>query len=238
MAVFLVRTVLGTDNFTYSPTPYFQDVPTTYWAFAYIQKLYELGITTGCSALDYCPSNPVTRAEMAVFIIRARYGTTTPVTSNPTPYFADVPAGSFAFADIQRMYQDGITTGCTASPMNYCPDNAVNRGEMAIFLMRGGFNELLPPAEPVITSISPATLTHGSTATFTITGANTTFQQGVTTLVFPASSGITVNSLTVTSATTMQVSLASASTTPLQPVSIYEQTEPQEAVLPNGLSIQ
>ncbi|WP_180541461.1 FG-GAP-like repeat-containing protein [Nevskia soli] len=238
MAVFLVRTVLGTDNFTYSPTPYFQDVPTNYWAFAYIQKLYELGITTGCSALDYCPSDPVTRAEMAIFIIRARYGTTTAVTSNPTPYFADVPAGAFAFADIQRMYQDGITTGCAANPLDYCPNNAVNRGEMAIFLMRGGFNELLPPSEPVITSINPASLTHGSTATFTITGANTTFQQGVTTLVFPASSGITVNSLTVASATTMEVSLTAASTTPLQPVSIYEQTEPQEAVLPNGLSIQ
>jgi hypothetical protein len=185
----------------------------------------------------YCPSGTVTRDQMAVFLIRARYGATTPFTWNTTPYFADVPSTAFAFNYIQRMYQDGITTGCTTSPLNYCPGNPADRGDMAIFVMRGGFNQLLPPAEPVIVSISPATLSPGTTATFTITGANTTFLQDATTLVFSAASGVTVNSIVVTSPTSMQVSLT-ASPAALGPVSIYEQTEPQEAVLPNGLTIQ
>ena len=240
MAIFIVRTILGLGSFTYSPTPHFADVSTSYFAFPWIQKLYELGITAGCSTVPmllYCPGETVTRDQMAIFIIRARYGPTTAFTWNSTPYFSDVPGTYYAFDWIQRMYQDSITAGCTLNPLNYCPGNAVSRGDMAIFLMRGGYNDLLPATEPVIASILPATLAPGATATFTITGANTTFQQGVTNLVFPASTGITVNSISVTSPTTMQVSLTASPTAPQQPVSVYEQTGPQEAVLPNGLLI-
>ncbi len=240
MAIFIVRTILGDGPFTYSPAPYFADVPSTYFAFPWIQKLYELGITAGCGGtpINYCPSTTVTRDQMGIFIIRARYGPATMFTSSPTPYFTDVPSTYYAFNWIQRMYQDTITAGCSSVPLEYCPTDPVTRGDMAIFLIRGGYNQLVPPTAPVITSISPSTLTHGMSGSFTITGANTTFQQGATNLVFSASSGIAVNSLTVTSATTMQVTLTASSSAPLEPVSIYEQTEPQEAVLPNGLFIQ
>ena len=59
------------------------------------------------------------------------------------------------------MYQDNITAGCGGAPLNYCPGNPVTRGDMAIFLMRAGYNQLLPSTEPVIASILPSTLTHG-----------------------------------------------------------------------------
>ena len=239
MAIFIVRTILGTGAFTYSPTPHFEDVPTTNFAFPWIQKLYELGVTTGCSVapLNYCPGVTVTRDQMSIYLIRARYGATTPFTSNATPYFSDVSSDYYAFDWIQRLYQDGITAGCSLSPLDYCPDSPVFRGDMAIFLMRGGFNQLIPSTQPVIVSISPVSLPHGTTGTFTITGANTAFQQGVTSLVFPPNSGVTVDSITVTSATSMQVQLTASSSATLQPVSIYEQTEPQESVLPNGLLV-
>ena len=240
MAIFLVRTMLGTGTFSYSPTPYFGDVPSNYWAFPFIQKLYELGVTAGCSAspLLYCPTSTVTRDQMAVFIIRTRYGPSTQITWNATPYFADVSATSFAFSSIQRMYQDALTAGCTDSPLSYCPGNPVVRGDMAIFLMRGGFNQLLPPLEPVITSIQPVVISSGASGTFTITGVNTAFQQGATNLVFPASSGITVSSITVTSPTEMQAVLTASPAALTGPVAIYEQTEPQEAILPNSLLVQ
>ena len=173
---------------------------------------------------------------MAIFIIRARYGATTVFTYPQTPYFADVLQGQFGFAWIQRMKEDNITSGC--APTAYCPSNTVVRGDMAIFIMRGGFNDLLPATEPVVTSITPSTLTHGTTGTYTITGLNTTFQQGFTQLVFAPNAGITVNAITVTGPTTMDVSLTAAPTALLQPASIYEQTEPEETVLPNGLVIQ
>jgi hypothetical protein len=39
----------------------------------FIEQFYRDGITTGCGSnpLIYCPNNNVTRAEMAVFIVRA-----------------------------------------------------------------------------------------------------------------------------------------------------------------------
>jgi hypothetical protein len=134
------------------------------------------------------------------------------------------------------MKEDNITSGCTAS--TYCPSNPVTRGDMAIFVMRGGFNQLLPATEPVIASISPNTFAHETTATFTVTGTNTNFAQGVTTVTPPATSGVTLNSVTVTSPTSMQVSLTASVGALLQPMSIYVQTGKEEAVLPNGLTIQ
>ena len=51
-------------------------MPPTYWAYAFIEQFAQLGITTGCGTDDrgrrlYCPDRNVTRAEMAVFLIRA-----------------------------------------------------------------------------------------------------------------------------------------------------------------------
>ena len=48
MAVFVVRAAIG-DNFSYPNLPYFQDVNQNHPFFKYVQKLRELGITTGCS---------------------------------------------------------------------------------------------------------------------------------------------------------------------------------------------
>ena len=57
-------------------TPYFTDVPSVGadQFFPYIQKLKELGITTGCGNGDYCPSEDVARDQMAAFIARAFLG--------------------------------------------------------------------------------------------------------------------------------------------------------------------
>jgi hypothetical protein len=69
MAVFLVRSRSG-DTFNSSTTSVFTDVTAAHPYFRYIQKLREWGITTGCSATQYCPDAPNTRGQMAVFIIR------------------------------------------------------------------------------------------------------------------------------------------------------------------------
>jgi hypothetical protein len=49
IAIFIVRTMLGggatVDNFNYSTTPYFTDVPITHQYFKWIQKLRDLGVT-------------------------------------------------------------------------------------------------------------------------------------------------------------------------------------------------
>jgi hypothetical protein len=59
-----------------SPAPAvatFNDVPTAHPFFRFIEALRAAGITGGCSAAPplYCPDDPVTRGQMAVFLSRA-----------------------------------------------------------------------------------------------------------------------------------------------------------------------
>ena len=61
---------------TVSPAPAtadFNDVPTTHPFFQYVEALKASGITGGCQASPplYCPDNPVTRGQMAVFLAKA-----------------------------------------------------------------------------------------------------------------------------------------------------------------------
>lgn len=135
MAGFLVRVLFG-ENFLYSSTPYFTDVPATHPSFRYIQKLRETGITAGCTPTTFCPADTVTRGQLAAFLIRARLGITDtdrfPV--QPTPLFTDVPSNDPFFAYIQKLKELGITTGCT--PDRFCPGEETTRGQMAVFVAR------------------------------------------------------------------------------------------------------
>jgi len=59
-----------------SPAPAvatFNDVPTDHPFFQYIQALVSAGVTGGCNASPplYCPDNPLTRGQMAVFLSKA-----------------------------------------------------------------------------------------------------------------------------------------------------------------------
>jgi hypothetical protein len=74
MAVFIVRGKLGIvagQAFPYRHTPYFNDVPATHPFFPFIQKMRELGITSGCGDNNFCPDGWTTRGQMAVFLIRS-----------------------------------------------------------------------------------------------------------------------------------------------------------------------
>jgi ELWxxDGT repeat protein len=49
----------------------FIDVPADYWAAPWIEQLAADGVTTGCGGGRYCPDQPITRGEMAVFLATA-----------------------------------------------------------------------------------------------------------------------------------------------------------------------
>jgi len=137
MAVFLTRASHGS---TFVPTPpagLFADVGTVYWAAPQIEQIYNDGLTTGCAnnPLRFCPGNLLSRAEMAVFLVRAKHGAgfTPPA---PIGRFADVPVDFWAAGWIEQLYLDGITTGCAANPLRFCPTDNVSRDQMAAFLVR------------------------------------------------------------------------------------------------------
>jgi hypothetical protein len=131
MAAFIIRALSG-EIFSYNSTPYFVDVPSSHWAFKYIQKLKELGITTGCGYNQYCPEEFVTRDQMAAFLVRATTGEEFSYSS--TPYFTDVHSDHWAFDYIQKLKELGITTGCGSG--RYCPYDFLTRDQMAAFLWR------------------------------------------------------------------------------------------------------
>lgn len=135
MAVFLLRGIHGS---SYTPPAatgtMFTDVPASLSTAAWIEQLAIEGITSGCSGGNYCPNASVTREQMAIFLLRAKYTSAyTPPAATGT-IFIDVPLGSFADAWIEQLVAEGITSGCGGG--NYCPANPVTRAQMAIFLQR------------------------------------------------------------------------------------------------------
>src|SRR5260370_25105618 len=135
MAVLIIRSMIGSETYSYRQTPYFTDVPASHPYFKYIQKMRDLGITAGCSATRYCPDDPVTRGQMSVFLIRGRIGEN--FNYNQTPYFTDVSLANPFFKYIQKMKELGITLGCGGT--QYCPDSQTLRSQMAVFLIRTFF---------------------------------------------------------------------------------------------------
>jgi len=72
MAAFLCR-ALGLSQYLQAVAT-FNDVPIGNSFRGYVERIYLVGITTGCAltpGFNYCPNNTVTRAEMAVFLVRA-----------------------------------------------------------------------------------------------------------------------------------------------------------------------
>ncbi len=137
-------TYTGDYNFTVG-APIFTDVPSSHWAWQYIERLYKAGVTGGCSTnpLNYCPNAFVNRAQMAIFILRAKYGNTYAPPAASGTMFNDVPAGHWAGAWIEQLANEGITGGCGNG--NYCPNAIVNRAQMAIFLLRGKHGNTYSP---------------------------------------------------------------------------------------------
>ncbi len=136
MAVFLLKAKLGA---AYLPPPctgtVFDDVPCIGGNFdPWIEDLAARGITGGCGANDYCPGAPVTRAQMAPFLLKTDLGSSYLPPDCTGTVFADVPcAGGIFDAWIEDLASRGITGGCGGG--NYCPDNPNTRAQMAAFLV-------------------------------------------------------------------------------------------------------
>ncbi|HXF84952.1 MAG TPA: PQQ-dependent sugar dehydrogenase [Anaerolineales bacterium] len=138
----------------YDEVTTFSDVPASHWAWQYIERLYDSGITSGCATnpLRYCPSNTVTRAQMAIFLLRGIHGASyTPPSASGT-IFNDVTTSTPGADWIEQLYAEGITSGCGGG--NYCPNSSVTRAQMAIFLLRArhGASYTPPPATGMVFS--------------------------------------------------------------------------------------
>ena len=123
----------------------FLDVPPSHPFFDYVETLAAIGVTGGCAPSYYCPDNPVTRAQMAVFLLKAKFGSSHVPPAATGAVFGDVPASAFAAAWIEELASLGVTSGCGGG--NYCPNQTVTRKQMSVFLLKTKFGSAhVPPA--------------------------------------------------------------------------------------------
>jgi len=148
--------------------PIFNDVLPTAPYFDYISLMSSYGVTAGCQANPplYCPDTPVTRAQMAVFIVSVLDNVNHAAGSVPplytqTPYFQDVPSSAPFFPFMQRLRDLNITNGCKASPPLYCPDTSITQSQMAKFMIlgwmqRNGLSTFTYTQTPYFTDVLPS----------------------------------------------------------------------------------
>jgi hypothetical protein len=138
----------------------FTDVPTSNPFYAKIETLLHNGITAGCGATTYCPADPVSRGQMALFVARGIAGKSVAIpaqghvqgsaydcTSGGVSLFADVaPTDSFC-KGVHLLAARKVTLGCSAT--KYCPGDAVTRKQMAAFVARA----IPPPPFAIVVPI-------------------------------------------------------------------------------------
>lgn len=130
MATFLTRAL----DLPASTNHLFTDIAASVHA-ADIDALAAVGITVGCNPPvndEFCPTDPVTRGQMAAFLVRA-LGL---VGDTDGSRFSD-DDGSVFEVSIELLAGSAITRGCNP-PVNdlFCPNQPVLRGQMAAFLYR------------------------------------------------------------------------------------------------------
>ena len=114
-------------------------------AFDAVAALAADGVLAGteCGPGLFCPDDPVPRWLMAVWLVRTVDG------GDPAPIgasrFADVDAGQWWAAHVERLAELGITAGCHPALARFCPDDPVTRAQMASLLQRA---LRLGPAKP------------------------------------------------------------------------------------------
>ncbi|MPZ53756.1 MAG: MBL fold metallo-hydrolase [Acidimicrobiia bacterium] len=111
----------------------FIDVPESHQFYEDIEWAARREITQGCTPptnLRFCPDAPVTRGQMAAFLVRALH-------LPPADDQGFVDANGVFVKDVNRLAAAHITRGCNP-PTNdrFCPNWSVTRGQMASFLTR------------------------------------------------------------------------------------------------------
>jgi archaellum component FlaF (FlaF/FlaG flagellin family) len=123
----------------------FGDVPMTVGHWSWVERLANTTITAGCGAGNYCPFNEVNRAQIAIFLLRAKHcgSSYTPPAVGDSTGFNDVPLDATYAPWVKQLAAEGVTAGCGNG--NFCPLQVVNRAQMAIFLLRARHGSTYSP---------------------------------------------------------------------------------------------
>jgi hypothetical protein len=144
------------------PALMFTDIPRNQWAAPEIEACARADVVRGFPEGNYRPTDPVSRAAMAVYISRALAGSDAAIPEpSGDPAFPDVPGDYWAFRYVEYASANNIVKGYTDG--TYRPDLTVDRGQMAVYVARAmasppgdeGLADYVPPAMPTFLDVSP-----------------------------------------------------------------------------------
>lgn len=105
---------------------HFVDVANT----SVVNALVDAGVVNGCAARRYCPTQRVTRAQLAALLVRG-LPDLRPVAGER---FADLPDGYVHAGAINALAAAGVTKGCAGD--RFCPTEKVTREQLASLVVR------------------------------------------------------------------------------------------------------
>ncbi len=135
----------GIPFYTPSGSPDFLDVPSSYFAFLYIESGFHAGILSGfdlatCQAYGfngacYLPNIPITRGQLTKLVVNAAHYT---LVTPGTQTFTDVPPSNVFYIAIETAHAHGVINGYPDG--TFRPSNNIRRDEMAQIVYTGIIN--------------------------------------------------------------------------------------------------
>ena len=134
MAAFLYRAVSQRWTISTPEGIEISDVPVDAWYRSFADWVVSIEAFAAPNGV-FNPGGVVTRADMAVMMIAAFPHVN--AVSESEGLFGDVAGADPAvIRAVEGMYHTGVTRGCSAAPLNYCPHQPVTRAQMASFFVR------------------------------------------------------------------------------------------------------
>ena len=107
-------------------------------------QILQSGVSFGGGTSTYC-SGEAARTNM----ISSDLWVITDGGKDCASTFADVPVDHPRHDYIEALWDAGYTAGCGIDPLIFCPDQIMNRGQSAVFMLRGQFGAgYIPPVAP------------------------------------------------------------------------------------------
>lgn len=154
LAVAVARAKAGGDAAVPTPTTTtFTDVPSTYWAYKYIEYVNSINAMSGYQPV-FKPDDFADRASVAVDMARAVAGSESAVPPGPaTPSYSDVKADFWAYKHIEYLKTQNIMTGYPDG--TFRPTDIAQRWTMAVALARAKGLALDPaPTTPTFADVA------------------------------------------------------------------------------------
>ena len=153
----------------------FTDVVRNSYYYDAVKWATQAGITNGTSATTFSPNEGCTRAQMVTFLWRANGSPEPKSSKNP---FTDIKAGTFYYKAVLWAYEEGITTGTTAT--TFSPEKTCTRAEAVTFLWRSAGKPATSSTSSPFTDIKAGTFYYKAVLWASATGVT----KGTTTTTF------------------------------------------------------